>query len=279
MGEEVIITMMVPTIAQRGPQKESAANLTLLSTLSVTAVLGVWSAASITGLLSPGICPPPWDILKAGYRLITEGFAGSTLQTHLLSSFGRFSAGFLLAAVIGIPLGLVMGWSAPTRYVVSPFFETFRFIAPLAWIPFAALWFGTGIGGPVLIVFSGAFAPCVINAFRGAQQIDPVLLESSRTLGASRWRLTVDVLLPGALPSIMAGLRVSAALAWQSLVGAELIVASSGVGYMMVQGQGSFETPIVLAGMVSIGIVGLAIDRVLQFASDRIGHKWRQNAL
>lgn len=273
------MTMVIPATTRCGPQKARAANMTLLSTISVAAVLGIWSAASVAGLLSPGVCPPPWDIVKAGYRLVTEGFAGSTLQVHLLSSFGRFAAGFLLAAIIGIPLGLVMGWSAPVRYVVAPFFETFRFIAPLAWIPFAALWFGTGIGGPILIVFSGAFAPCVINAFRGAQQVDPVLLESSRTLGASHWRLTVDVLLPGALPSIMAGLRVSAALAWQSLVGAELIVASSGVGYMMVQGQGSFETSIVLAGMVSIGIVGLIIDRILQFASDRIGHKWRQTAL
>jgi ABC-type nitrate/sulfonate/bicarbonate transport system permease component len=277
MVEEVAMTMAIPDTQCR-PRKSSAANLKLLSAMSVVAVLGIWSAASLAGWLSSGVCPPPWEILKSGYRLVTVGFAGSTLQVHLLSSFGRFAAGFLLAAIIGVPLGLVMGWSAPIRYVVTPFFETFRFIAPLAWIPFAALWFGTRIGGPILIVFSGAFAPCVINAFRGAQQVDPVLLEASRTLGASPWRLTVDVLLPGALPSIMAGLRVSAALAWQSLVGAELIVASSGVGYMMVQGQGSFETSIVLAGMGSIGIVGLIIDKILQLASDRIGSKWRQTA-
>lgn len=269
------MTIAIP-VALRN--KNSAANLTLLSVVSVAVVLCVWSAASLAGVMSPGVFPPPWDILKAGYRLITTGFSGHTLQAHLLSSLGRFTAGFLLAAIIGIPLGLVMGWSAPIRYVVTPFFETFRFIAPLAWIPFAALWFGTGIGGPILIVFSGAFAPCVINAFRGAQLVDPVLLEASRTLGASPWRLTVDVLLPGAFPSILAGLRVSAALAWQSLVGAELIVASSGVGYLMVQGQGSFETSIVFAGMVSIGIVGLIIDRILQFASDHLGRKWRQTA-
>lgn len=271
------MTMNLPT-ARHHRGKPSATSLTLLSTLSISTILILWSAASLAGLLPKGVCPPPWDIANAAYRLVTEGFAGSTLQIHLLSSFGRFAAGFVLAALFGIPLGLVMGWSTPIRHIVTPFFETFRFVAPLAWIPFAALWFGTGIGGPILIVFSGAFAPCVINAFRGARQVDPVLLEASRTLGASPWRLTVDVLLPGALPSIMAGLRVSAALAWQSLVGAELIVASSGVGYMMVQGQGSFETPIVLAGMVAIGLVGLIIDRGLQFASDRIGHKWRQAA-
>jgi len=170
-----------------------------------------------------------------------------------------------------------MGWSPSIRYIVTPYFEAFRFIAPLAWIPFAALWFGTGIGGPILIVFSGAFAPCVINAFRGAQLVDPVLLEATRTLGAGRWLLTTEVLLPGALPSIFAGLRISAALAWQSLVGAELIAASSGVGYLMVQSQGSFETSIVFACMASIGIVGLIIDAMLQFASRRIGHKWRQS--
>jgi len=277
MVEEIVLTLALP-ITRRRPGNAGTANLWLLSALSVTVLLGTWSAASLAGYLSPGVFPPPWDILQAGYRLVTTGFAGSTLQMHLLSSLGRFAAGFLLAAGVGVPLGLVMGWSAPIRYVVTPFFETFRFIAPLAWIPFAALWFGTGIGGPILIVFSGAFAPCVINAFRGAQLVDPVLLEASRTLGAGPWRLTVDVLLPGALPSILAGLRVSAALAWQSLVGAELIVASSGVGYMMVQGQGSFETSIVLAGMVSIGIVGLVIDRTLQFASDRIGRKWRQTS-
>jgi NitT/TauT family transport system permease protein len=249
----------------------------LLSVASICVVFGAWSAASVTGRLPVGVFPPPWDILKAFYRLVTSGFSGHTLQWHMLASLGRFAAGFLLATIVGIPLGLTMGWSPSIRYIVTPYFEAFRFIAPLAWIPFAALWFGTGIGGPILIVFSGAFAPCVINAFRGAQLVDPVLLEATRTLGAGRWLLTTEVLLPGALPSIFAGLRISAALAWQSLVGAELIAASSGVGYLMVQSQGSFETSIVFACMASIGIVGLIIDAMLQFASRRIGHKWRQS--
>jgi ABC-type nitrate/sulfonate/bicarbonate transport system permease component len=98
--------------------------------------------------------------------------------------------------------------------------------------------------------------------------------KASRTLGATSWRLVVDVLVPGAFLSILAGLRVSAALAWQSLIGAELIAATSGVGYLIVQGQGSFETSIVLAGMVSIGIVGVIIDALLRLASDRASRKW-----
>jgi ABC-type nitrate/sulfonate/bicarbonate transport system permease component len=264
----------VTQLPRHMPANISVAALMLLSSACVTVILGAWVLSSLIGTLRPSIIPPPWDIANAIYTLAVSGFAGHTLQTHIITSLGRFAAGFSLAAIIGIPLGLIMGWCAPARYVVTPFFEVFRFIAPLAWLPFAALWFGTGIGGPILIVFSGAFAPCVINTFHGTRLIDPVMIEASRTLGATSWRLMVDILIPGAFPSILAGLRVSAALAWQSLIGAELIAATSGVGYLIVQGQGSFETSIVLAGMISIGIVGVIIDALLRLASDRVSRKW-----
>jgi ABC-type nitrate/sulfonate/bicarbonate transport system permease component len=264
----------VTQLPRHMPANNSVAALMLLSSACVTVILGTWVLSSLMGMLRPSIIPPPWDIANAIYTLAVSGFAGHTLQTHIITSLGRFAAGFSLAAIIGIPLGLIMGWCAPARYVVTPFFEVFRFIAPLAWLPFAALWFGTGIGGPILIVFSGAFAPCVINTFHGTRLIDPVMIEASRTLGATSWRLMVDILIPGAFPSILAGLRVSAALAWQSLIGAELIAATSGVGYLIVQGQGSFETSIVLAGMISIGIVGVIIDALLRLASDRASRKW-----
>ena len=149
-------------------------------------------------------------------------------------------AGFVLAAAVGVPLGLMMGWFRLLDDIVTPVFDALRFIAPIAWVPFAALWFGTGIGGPVLIIFAGAFPPCLINAYRGARFVEPRLLEAARDArDAGQPRMITEVLLPAALPSIVAGLRISAGLGWQSLVGAELIVASSGVGYMMVQAQGA----------------------------------------
>jgi NitT/TauT family transport system permease protein len=147
-----------------------------------------------------------------------------------------------------------------------------RFVAPIAWVPFAALWFGTGIGGPILIIFSGAFPPCVINAYRGAKYVEPRLIEAARTLGASNWKMITEVLLPASVPSIVAGLRISAGLAWQSLVGAELIVASSGIGYLMVKGQGSISTATVMSGMIAIGIVGFVIDLLLRMLESRIHH-------
>lgn len=256
----------------------SGARLTLLSVASITLAVGLWFAVAWSGLLPKMLLPSPWDVAQALVKNIGVPFAGATLQQHLVASLGRFFSGFALAVALGVPVGLAMGWFAPFRHAIAPFFETFRFIAPLAWVPFAALWFGTGVGGPILIVFSGAFAACVINTFRGAQMTDARLIEACRTMGASDVRLIVDVLLPSALPSVMAGIRVAAALGWQSLIGAELIVASSGVGYLIVQGQGAVETPIVMAGMATIGVIGLVIDLGLRQIDAHIGRNWRVGA-
>jgi NitT/TauT family transport system permease protein len=218
----------------------------------------------VTGLTPQQFLPPPWAVAEKFVALTREPFSGYTLQQHLASSFMRFGMGFGLAVAIGIPLGLLLGWFRWLDAIVSPLFDALRFVAPIAWVPFAALWFGTGIGGPVLVIFTGAFPPCVINAHRGARYVDRNLIEAARTLGARNWHIITEVLLPASVPSLVAGLRVSAGLGWQSLVGAELIVASSGIGYVLVKGQASISTSIVMSGMIAIGLVGFAIDALLR---------------
>ena len=235
--------------------------------LSVGGTLGffvLWTAIALSGLVQPQFLPTPLAVLDKFVDLTKNPFVGYTLQQHLWSSFGRFAAGFALAALIGVPLGLMMGWYRWLDDIVTPLFEALRFVAPIAWVPFAALWFGTGIGGPVLIIFSGAFPPCLINAYRGARFVETRYIEAAQTLGASSWRVIGEVLLPASVPSIVAGLRISAGLGWQSLIGAELIVASSGIGYLMVKGQSNISTPIVMAGMIAIGIVGFTVDVLLR---------------
>lgn len=242
-----------------------------LSAIGITAFFGIWTLAALSGLTQPQFLPTPLAVLDRFVELTQQPFVGFTLQQHLLSSMGRFGMGFGLAVVIGIPLGLLMGWFRSLDAVVTPLFDALRFVAPIAWVPFAALWFGTGIGGPVLIIFSGAFPPCVINAYRGAKFVESRYIEAARTLGAGNLRIIAEVLLPASVPSIVAGLRVSAGLGWQSLVGAELIVASSGIGYLMVKGQSNISTATVMSGMIAIGIVGVIIDIALRALQARVG--------
>jgi NitT/TauT family transport system permease protein len=238
--------------------------------MGIAAFFGIWTLAAVSGLTQPQFLPTPLEVLNKFVELTSQPFVGYTLQQHLLSSMGRFGMGFGLAVAIGIPLGLLMGWFRWLDAVVTPLFDALRFVAPIAWVPFAALWFGTGIGGPVLIIFTGAFPPCVINAYRGAKYVEPRFIEAARTLGAGNLRMITEVLLPASVPSIVAGLRVSAGLGWQSLVGAELIVASSGIGYLMVKGQSNVSTAIVMSGMIAIGIVGVLIDVLLRALEARV---------
>ena len=251
------------------------AQVTKLSLIGSASFLLLWSLAALSGITSRAFLPAPWDVLSRFAQLVIEPFAGFTLFEHLLSSFGRFAMGFGIAVLIGIPLGLLMASFRWLDRLVTPAFDAVRFVAPIAWVPFAALWFGTGIGGPVLIIFMGAFPPVLINTYRGAKNVDRKYIEAAKMLGASHLRQMTQVLLPAAVPSIVAGLRISAGLGWQSLVGAELIVASSGVGYLMVKGQASVSTAIVMSGMIAIGIVGVLIDiglrRVQQSIETRRG--------
>src|SRR5436305_1172030 len=251
-------------MSARAPNRPSKPEIAVLGVAGLATFFGLWAALSGFGLVPPRFLPSPLAVAQRMFFLIEHPFAGATLPLHVLSSVGRYALGFLLAAAIGVPLGLFMGRYGLLDDIVSPIFNALRFVAPIAWVPFAALWFGTGIGGPVMIIFSGAFPPCLISAYRGARFVDSKYIEAAQMLGTSSLRTIVEVLLPASFPSIVAGLRVGAGLGWQSLVGAELIVASAGVGYMMVQGQSNISTPTVMAGMLAIGLVGLLIDVALR---------------
>ena len=242
-----------------------------IGVLGILVLVLIWQGAAAL-VADPSTLAPPIDVIQRFFDMLVRPFAGSTLGWHLIVSLGRFASGFCLAVIVGVPLGLTMSWYPRFDAAVTPFFNFFRFIAPIAWVPFAILWFGTGFGGPVLIIFSGAFAPCVIGSYEGGKLTDIRLLEAARTVGAGGVRIITDVILPSAVPSIVAAMRVAAGNGWQSLVGAELIVASSGVAYTMVRGQMNGTITVVMAGMIAIGIVGLMMEwlfRRLEVAVDR----------
>lgn len=243
------------------------ARYTIIGTIGF---FGVWYLACALQLAPSKFLPMPHQVLAKLISLCQEPFAGYTLPEHLISSFKRYAMGFGLAATLGVPLGLLMGRFRLLDDIMTPLFDGIRFIAPVAWVPFAALWFGTGIGGPTLIIFVGAFPPCLINAYRGARAVDIRFLEAASMLGINSYKTITEVLFPAAVPSIIAGLRIGAGLGWLSLVGAELIVASSGVGYMIVKGQSAIATDTVMAGMIAIGAVGIIIDILIRKLEQRL---------
>lgn len=235
---------------------------------------GFWFGVAASHLVSPMFLPGPITVVGTLIHLLTAPYAGHTILQHLSASLLRYGFGVLLAAGVGLPLGLLMGWFRILDDIVTPIFNGLRFIAPLAWVPFAALWFGTGIGGPILVIFTGAFPPVLIAAHRGARLIDPTLLEAAQMLGTPSHRMILEVLLPNAVPSIVSGLRVSAGLGWQSLIGAELIVVSSGIGYMMVQAQAAVDTKVVMAGIIAVGLIGVAVDFLLRLGEGVVRRRY-----
>ncbi len=248
----------------------------LLTLAGFALFFGTWTLVAWLGLMPANLLPSPPAVWQTLLRLWNQPFAGHVYAEHLTASIGRFLMGWAIAVGIGIPLGLLMGWYRILDEIITPLFDSIRFVAPLAWVPLAALWFGTGIGGPLLIIVVGSFAPCLISAYRGARLVEPRLVEAAQMMGASGRRVIQHVLVPGAMPSIISGLRVSAGLGWQSLVGSELIVVGAGLGYLMVQGQGNLATDIVIAGMVGIGVVGFAIDVALRGLETWFKKRWGQ---
>lgn len=246
----------------------------LLTLIGIVLLFGTWTAIALSGLMPRHFLPTPYEVLERLGELIVTPFAGFVYHEHMLASIKRFLMGWAIAIAVGIPLGLLMGWYRLLDEIITPLFDAIRFVAPLAWVPLAALWFGTGIGGPLLIIFVGSFAPCLISAYRGARLVDKRFVEAAQTLGANGMQIMRHVLIPGAFPSIIAGLRVSAGLGWQSLVGSELIVVGAGLGYLMVQGQGNLSTTTVMAGMLGIGVVGFLIDIALRAAERMVNKRW-----
>jgi NitT/TauT family transport system permease protein len=245
-----------------------------LSLAGIMTFIALWIFVAEFEILPSNFLPSPLVVLRRLVELTQEPYSGSLLQQHFMASLNKFALSYALAALIGVPLGLAMGRFRYIDWAVSPIFETLRFIPPIAWVPFSILWFGTGFLAPTLVIFAGAFSPCVVNAYRGAKLIDRPLIEAAQTLGAGRLQTISEIMLPAALPHIVAGMRIGAGFGWQSLIGAELIVGATGLGYMIVQGESNLDAAVVISGMVTIGVVGAAIDYLMRATEGFIRQRW-----
>ncbi|MEI6127920.1 MAG: ABC transporter permease, partial [Pseudomonadota bacterium] len=182
----------------------------------------IWQCLCFAGFLPPDKIPSPLEILSAVKDLFMSGLPqGKTLSLHCLYSLLRVGIGFVLAAALGIPLGILCGWSKFLRELFTPVIETIRPIPPLAWIPLAILWFGIGLQSASFIIFLGCLFPIILSTISGVLSVDAIFINAAKTLGATERQIFLKILLPGAMPSIYTGLRIGLGIGWMTLVAAE----------------------------------------------------------
>ncbi len=226
-----------------------------LATFAVLAV--VWFMLTTgTGFVSPGRFPTPADTWGAAIQAMMRGYGDATLVVHILQSLKLVAMGFLLSIAVGVPLGLLMGWSRTAEALLNPVFMLLRPIPPLAWIPLAILWLGLSDAAKMLVIFFAAFVPSVINTHTGVRSIEKPMIEAAAMLGTPRLRFVLEVLVPGAAPMIFTGLRLSLQASWTTLVAAELVGALAGLGHLLNLAQQDLYPGMILVGMISVAIFG-----------------------
>jgi taurine transport system permease protein len=227
---------------------------------SVAAFLLAWHLATTTGAISPVFLPSPEQVLAQAQDLIASG----ELWKSVLISSGRVFAGFVLAGLVAVPLGGVMAVWWPAKAIIDPFISLLRPLPSITWIPLTILWFGIGEQQKVAIVFLGSWIYILFYTLSAVQRVDPLLVRAARNLGASDFAVMWRVIMPAALPGIIAGLKITLAIAWSCVLSAELVAAQSGLGALIWQGKDWGNLPLVLVGMVAISITVLIADTIAE---------------
>jgi NitT/TauT family transport system permease protein len=227
-------------------------------------------------LSNPQILPPPWIVLKRWIAYASplqpydqtretylQWLLSGELPIDLWSSLQRILSGFAIAVVLAVPLGILMGANRLTHDLVNPSIQILRPIPPIAWIPLAMLWFGLGDPPAYFLIFLGAFFPILINTVGGVRNVDSIYLRAARNLGANRAALFYRIILPAATPQILTGIRVGLGVAFICVIIAEMIAVQSGLGYRILEAREYSYTDKVIAGMFTIGLLGLALDYLI----------------
>ncbi len=229
----------------------------IISLILPVSVIVVWAIlTTFTGLIPSYFLPSPSEVFESFESLLMNGQLFSDTTLTLM----RVVLGLAVSALIGIPLGILMGWSKTFKDLSSLLMGILRPIPPIAWIPFAILWFGVGLQSAIFIIFVGSVFPILINTMDGVKRVDKVLLESAYTLGASPSQALRKVVIPASLPSIITGLKVGVGVGLMCTVAAEMIGSNSGLGYLIFTSTSMLDTGSAIVGMLIIGIIGLSAD-------------------
>lgn len=248
----------------------------LLSVLGIIVFIGIWEAVVKFGLISEDkLVAPSQIVLTFMDKLENPIPDGNTIIVHFFTSLKLVVLGFLVSCIIGVPLGLFMGFFNVANRIFTPIFEIIRPIPPLAWIPIVIVVLGIGLKAELFIIFVASFVPCVINSYTGIRATSQTLINVAKTAGANKFQIFYKVGIPSALPMVFTGIKVSFGSAWATLVAAEMIASSEGLGYMIQQGRVARRPDIVLLGMLVIGLVGAVLTAILSILEKK-AIPWRR---
>ncbi len=241
-----------------------------LSVLSILAIIFVWWLFTFMGWVKPLFLPSPQAVFYKFIQIWNEGFTNTPFMEHVGISAARVFGAFLLACVIGIPLGIGMGMSPFLRGIFDPPIEFYRPIPPLAYLPLMIIWFGIGETSKVLLIFLSVLAPVALGARSGVKSAAIEQIHAAYSMGASRWQVMRHVILPSALPEILTAMRIGIGFGWTTLVAAEMVAATKGLGYMVLTASQFLQTSTVIMGIIVIAIIAYAFDMLMRLVERKV---------
>lgn len=235
------------------------------------AIIILWIAATHLGWVSTLVLPYLSDV---GNAIVTE-FQSGELTQDILVSLSRIAKGYGLAVAGGLLLGVLMGMFEPVSRMLSPTVSAIRQVPVIAWVPLLIIWFGIGEASKVAVIFLASYFPIMVNTTSGIQRTDRRLVEVGEMYRLNKWQLFRQIYLPSALPSVFVGLKLGLSISWMAVVGAEMIAASSGIGFRINDARTLLQYPVVFCGILSIALVGAGMDFLITWIS-RLALPWEQ---
>jgi taurine transport system permease protein len=245
----------------------------VVAAVTVAGLLAAWSLTAAAGLVSPVFLPSPLEVARQFSAVARDGFVDATLAEHLVASLGRVFAALVCAVAVSVPVGFAIALSPVGRGVFDPLVEFLRPIPPLAYLPLVIIWVGIGEPSKVLVIAIAMVAPIVISTAAGVRGVSRDRVNAARAFGATRGQVLRFVVLPSALPAILTGIRIALGAGWSTLVAAELVAATRGLGFMIQSAAQFLVTDIVIMGIVVIAAVSFALEFAVRLAQ-RIFVPW-----
>lgn len=237
----------------------------IMSVMSITTVIIIWYICTAVLKLVPAkTLPDPLKVVNTFiHKISNKNPDGGTLIEHTLASLKVALSGYGLGVLIGIPLGVMMAWYDRVDLFVRPIFDLLKPIPGVAWVPLMIVLLGVGLMSKATVIFISAIVPCVLNAYSGVKQTKDVHLWVARSFGASNSQMLTKIAIPTSLPFVMTGVRVALGSAWTTIVAAELLASTKGLGFMIQQSRGMFRTDLIITGMIAIGMAGAILTYLL----------------